>query len=46
MINRDNLEAIYLPLIHQFGLGMATFSPLFAGILTGKFNDGNFPENF
>jgi aryl-alcohol dehydrogenase-like predicted oxidoreductase len=30
----------WLPLTREFGLGLTTFSPLYYGILSGKYNDG------
>jgi len=43
LLKRTNVEEDLEPLIHQYGLGLTTFSPLKNGILTGKYNNG-FPE--
>lgn len=44
MLQRDQLEKNYLPLIEEFGLGSTVYSPLCCGILTGKYNEGEIPE--
>lgn len=40
MLHRDKVEREFLPLYESMGLGTTTFSPLYFGILTGKYNDG------
>lgn len=40
MLHRDKVEREFLPLYETMGLGTTTFSPLYFGILTGKYNDG------
>lgn len=40
MLKRRRFEVEYERLYHQIGLGATTFSPLAAGILTGKYNNG------
>ena len=40
MLHRDRVEAEIAPLAKEVGLGLTTFSPLYFGILTGKYNDG------
>ncbi|MDQ8203866.1 aldo/keto reductase [Pelagicoccus sp. SDUM812003] len=40
MLKRQRFEVEYERLYSQIGLGTTTFSPLAAGLLTGKYNDG------
>ena len=40
LFNRRNVEMNLAPLCQEFGLGLTTYSPLYYGILTGKYNDG------
>jgi len=40
MFAREDVEVKLTPLCHQYGLGLTTFSPLYYGVLTGKYNDG------
>jgi voltage-dependent potassium channel beta subunit len=40
MFHRRRVEWELSPLCKDFGLGLTTYSPLFFGILTGKYNDG------
>ena len=40
MFHRQKVEAEFAPLYDTIGLGTTTFSPLYFGILTGKYNDG------
>ncbi len=40
MFHRDRVETDLAPVCREFGLGLTTFSPLYYGILTGKYNDG------
>ncbi len=37
---RDRVEAEYLPLYQDYGMGTTIWSPLASGILTGKYNHG------
>ncbi|HUR10436.1 MAG TPA: aldo/keto reductase [Flavitalea sp.] len=43
MFERFRMEQDYLPVFRNVGLGTTIWSPLAAGFLTGKYNDG-FPE--
>jgi aryl-alcohol dehydrogenase-like predicted oxidoreductase len=45
MFFRENVEVNYTELFDRYGLGTTIWSPLSGGILSGKYNDGNFPEN-
>lgn len=40
MFHRRRVETDLAPLCKEFGLGLTTFSPLYHGLLTGKYNDG------
>lgn len=40
MFHRQRVEEELAPLCKDLGLGLTTFSPLYFGILTGKYNDG------
>ncbi|MEN8173935.1 MAG: aldo/keto reductase [Chloroflexota bacterium] len=40
MFHRERMETEIAPLAQELGLGLTTFSPLFFGILTGKYQDG------
>jgi voltage-dependent potassium channel beta subunit len=40
MLAREDVEAKLAPLCREFGIGLTTFSPLYYGALTGKYNDG------
>ncbi|MCJ1358725.1 MAG: hypothetical protein MMC33_008725 [Icmadophila ericetorum] len=40
MLARDRVEKDYILLYENYGTGMTIFSPLKAGILTGKYNNG------
>lgn len=39
MFHRKRVEDEIAPLAKEFGLGLTTFSPLYFGILTGKYNE-------
>lgn len=39
------VEAEFLPLYTNYGLGLTTWSPLASGVLTGKYNKGNIPPD-
>ena len=38
------MEVKLVPFFDNFGLGTTIWSPLFGGVLTGKYNDLNVPE--
>jgi voltage-dependent potassium channel beta subunit len=40
---RENVEVNLTELYDRYGLGTTIWSPLSGGILSGKYNDGNFP---
>lgn len=40
MFHRERVETELAPLCKDLGIGLVTFSPLYYGILTGKYNDG------
>ncbi len=40
MFTRERLEREYAPLYQELGYGSTIFTPLAAGLLTGKYNDG------
>jgi voltage-dependent potassium channel beta subunit len=40
MLHRYRFEVEYAPLFKELGYGMTTYSPLYFGILTGKYNQG------
>jgi voltage-dependent potassium channel beta subunit len=40
MFRRKQVESDIAPLAKELGLGLTTFSPLYFGILTGKYNQG------
>ncbi|KAJ7472751.1 NADP-dependent oxidoreductase domain-containing protein [Mycena latifolia] len=40
MFERERPEKEYAPLYKKHGLGVMAFSPLYFGLLTGKYNDG------
>ena len=44
MFFRESVEVSYADLFYRYGLGTTIWSPLCGGLLTGKYNDGNFPE--
>lgn len=44
MLWRDRVEGEILPLTHDNGMGLVTWSPLAMGMLTGKYDDG-IPED-
>ncbi|KAH9681126.1 putative voltage-gated potassium channel subunit beta [Citrus sinensis] len=41
----DLVEAEYLPLYSNYGIGLTTWSPLASGVLTGKYNKGSIPPD-
>ena len=40
LFHRKRVEDTLMPISRELGLGLTTFSPLYYGILTGKYNDG------
>jgi len=40
LFHRKRVEDTLMPVIHELGLGLTTFSPLYYGILSGKYNEG------
>lgn len=40
MFHRKRMETEIAPIAQELGLGLTTFSPLYFGILTGKYQDG------
>jgi voltage-dependent potassium channel beta subunit len=40
LFNREKLEKEYLQIFNNIGMGTTIWSPLAAGLLTGKYNDG------
>jgi aryl-alcohol dehydrogenase-like predicted oxidoreductase len=40
MLHRERVEQEYAPLYERYGMGTTIWSPLAAGLLTGKYNDG------
>jgi len=44
MFHRKRFEDEIVPVAKELGIGLTTFSPLYFGILTGKYNEG-IPEN-
>ncbi|MBE0687342.1 MAG: aldo/keto reductase [Anaerolineaceae bacterium] len=40
MFHRKRVEDELTPVCKEFGIGLTTWSPLYFGILTGKYNDG------
>ena len=40
MLHRKSVEAEIAPVAKELGIGLTTYSPLYFGILTGKYNDG------
>jgi voltage-dependent potassium channel beta subunit len=44
MMVRSNFEKNYRRLFSDYGYGSTIWSPLWGGILSGKYNDGNIPD--
>lgn len=40
LFRRERVEIELAPLCKEYGLGLTTFSPLYVGILTGKYDEG------
>ncbi len=45
MLIRDKFENEYSGVFEKFGYGTTVWSPLASGILTGRYNDGNVPDD-
>lgn len=45
LFHRRRFEVEYVPLFKELGYGTTTWSPLAGGILAGKYNDGQIPED-
>ncbi|EPS64143.1 hypothetical protein M569_10638 [Genlisea aurea] len=45
LFSRQRVESEYLHLCSNYGIGLATWSPLASGILTGKYNSGHIPPD-
>jgi len=44
LFHRGRFEEEYAPLYKELGYGTTTWSPLYGGMLTGKYNEGEIPE--
>lgn len=44
LFHRRRFEKEYAPLYKELGYGTTTWSPLYGGILTGKYNEGKIPK--
>lgn len=44
LFHRRRFEQEYAPLYKELGYGTTTWSPLYGGLLTGKYNDGEIPK--
>jgi len=44
LFHRKRFEEEYAPLYKELGYGTTIWSPLYGGILTGKYNDGQIPK--
>lgn len=44
IFHRRRFEKEYAPLYSELGYGTTTFSPLYGGLLTGKYNQGQIPK--
>ncbi|KAK3005829.1 hypothetical protein RJ639_015687, partial [Escallonia herrerae] len=45
LLSRHKVEAEYVPLYNNYGIGLTTWSPLASGVLTGKYNKGTIPPD-
>ena len=45
MLFRERFEKEYRTLYEKFGYGTTVWSPLAQGFLSGKYNDGNIPDD-
>jgi voltage-dependent potassium channel beta subunit len=44
LLHRQRFEEEYAPLYKELGYGTTTWSPLYSGLLTGKYNQGQIPK--
>lgn len=44
-LERNEVENLYTRVFDRFGYGTTVWSPLAGGLLSGKYNDGNIPED-
>ena len=44
LLHRYRFEVEYAPLYKELGYGTTTWSPLYSGLLTGKYNEGKIPK--
>ena len=44
LLHRYRFEVEYAPLYKELGYGTTTWSPLYSGLLTGKYNEGKSPR--
>lgn len=44
LFHRQRFEVEYAPLYKELGYGTTTWSPLYGGVLAGKYNDGEIPQ--
>ncbi len=40
LFHQKRVEIQLMPLVRELGIGLTTFSPLYSGLLSGKYNDG------
>lgn len=45
MLNRDKMEKDYRSIFEKYHYGTTVWSPLAQGFLSGRYNDGNIPED-
>ncbi|HMD89014.1 MAG TPA: aldo/keto reductase [Anaerolineaceae bacterium] len=45
LFHRQRVEIELAPVCKELGIGLTTFSPLYSGILSGKYNDGFPPDS-
>jgi len=45
MLVRDKFEVEFRPLYERFGYGTTVLGPLCGGVLSGRYNDGNIPND-
>jgi aryl-alcohol dehydrogenase-like predicted oxidoreductase len=45
MVVRDKFEEGYADIYHKYGYGTTVWGPLGSGVLSGRYNDGNIPED-
>lgn len=44
MFVREKMEKDYIRLFDLYGMGTTVWSPLYGGLLTGKYNTGKIPD--